>query len=210
MGGVAGLQKYSNWKSLVQSYPVQSLFDVRQAADGRTVFLKESPSDTFDLSLEPLARVAQQRNLRGHVWSNPVKQVLPEIREHVPFAAIHQRQDGLPRVGVLSLRNVEIGDVAVERRSHEAVVVVKLSVFDRFLRRTQSLIHVAHDSQLVLCLLKLGTRAGNGSLGRFEFVTRLDQVVLRDGVKFVQGDDTIQVLPVVRRINLAIGQLRCG
>src|SRR6266446_2039890 len=59
MATVTTLQNNSNRKSLVKSYPVQSLFYVGQAADGCPVLLKESPSDAFHLTLEALAGIAQ-------------------------------------------------------------------------------------------------------------------------------------------------------
>ena len=59
MVAVSALENDSNRKSLVKAHPVQSLFDVGQAADGRAILLKESPSDTLHFALEALARVAQ-------------------------------------------------------------------------------------------------------------------------------------------------------
>ena len=53
----------------------------------------------------------------------------------------------LPDVGVLPLRDVQVGHVAVEPRFHKAVVVVELRVLDRFLSCADSLIDVAQHPQ---------------------------------------------------------------
>src|SRR5713101_3819487 len=56
---VAALQYNSNWKSLIQTHPVQSLFDVWQATDSCAVLLKESPPDALYLTLEASPRITQ-------------------------------------------------------------------------------------------------------------------------------------------------------
>ena len=94
---VTTLQNNPNRKSLVEAHPVQSLLDVGQAADSRAIFLKQSPSNTLHLALEAFAGITQQRHLRRHPWPYAIKQVLPEVREHVPLAIVDQRQDRLLR-----------------------------------------------------------------------------------------------------------------
>ena len=90
MTAVSALEHDSNRKSLVKPHPIQSLFDIRQAPDRCAVLLKQPPSDTLHFPLEALARVAQQRNVGAHSWPDSVKQVFPEIGEHVPVAIIHE------------------------------------------------------------------------------------------------------------------------
>src|SRR5271165_2614790 len=150
MSAVTALQNDSNRKSLVKSYPVQSLFHIWQAAYRRAVFLKESPPNPLHFSFKPLPGIAQQCHVGLHSWTYVLKQVLPEIREHVPVTIIDQRQDGLADVSVLSLRNIQIGDKTVERRAYKAVVGIQLRILDRFLRRPQPLIDVAKHAQSIL------------------------------------------------------------
>src|SRR5215469_849475 len=66
MVGIGLLKVDSNGKALIQSHPVERFFDIWEAADGSTVGLIESPADPFDLSIEKLPRVAQQRHVRAH------------------------------------------------------------------------------------------------------------------------------------------------
>src|SRR5271155_1067566 len=59
MVGVAALQYDSNRESLIQTHPVQSLFDVWQATDSCAVLLKESPPNALHLTLEASPRITQ-------------------------------------------------------------------------------------------------------------------------------------------------------
>jgi hypothetical protein len=108
MAAVGAFEDDSNRKSLVKPHPIQSLFDIWQAANGSAVLLKEPPSDTLHFSLKALARVAQQRNVRAHSWPYSIEQVFPEISEHVPVTIVHQRKNRLARVGVLPLGDVQV------------------------------------------------------------------------------------------------------
>lgn len=57
MIAITSLKNDSNRKSLIESDPVQGLFDVGQATDGCAVLLKESPPDTLYLALEASPRI---------------------------------------------------------------------------------------------------------------------------------------------------------
>src|SRR5262245_33164630 len=153
MTGVSRLENDSNRKALIESHPVKGLLDIRQTGDACVIRLEDSPSDSLDLALEVLAGVTEQRDVGVHSRPDSIEQILPEIREHVPVAVVDEYKYRLPDVGVLPFGDVQVGHVAIERRLHEAVVVVELRLLDRFLRRADSLIDVARTSQCILCLL---------------------------------------------------------
>ena len=116
----------------------------------------------------------------------------------------------MPGVGELPFGDVQIGDVAVERRAYVAVVVVELRVLDRFLSGADSLIDVAYHAQRVLRLLKFRIRGGDARFRRFELVAGFDHLVVGNKIAFAQGNDAVQVLFGVCRGDLALGQLRLG
>src|SRR5215472_17615399 len=210
MAAASALQDDPDRESLVKADPVQSLFNVRQAGNRCAVLLKESPSDTLHFSLEAYARITQQRDVSAHSRAYSVEQILPEIGEHIPITIVHERENWLADVGVLALGNVEICDVTVERSPDKTVVVVELSVLDIFLCRSHSLVHVAEDSQCVLCFLMLGSRGRNSRLRRLIFVARFDNIVISNEIMLAQRDDTVQILFGIRCVYLTFGQLSLG
>src|SRR5208282_1586183 len=182
MAAVATFQIDSNRKSLVEPHPVQSFFNIWQAADACVVLLKESPSDAFDLTLKACPWIAEKRDVCPHSGADSVKLIFPEIREYVPVTLVHQRENRHAGICELSLRNIEIGDVAVERSADKAIIEVQLRILDGFLRRSQPLVYVANHSQRILSFLELRRRAYYAGVGCLELVARFDHVVVRDEV----------------------------
>ncbi len=128
---VSAFQYDANRKSLIKPHPVERLFDIWETANSRDILLRHSPSNTLHLTLEMFPGVAQQRHIGSHSWTDPIEDVFAEIRKDIPVAIIYQHQDRLPGISELPLRYIQIGDVAVERRAHQAVVVVQLRVLER-------------------------------------------------------------------------------
>ena len=75
-----------------------------------------------------------------------------EVGNHVPRAVVDQADDFAAFVGVLADRDVEIGDVAVERRADVAVIDVEFRVVDRRLGGFAARIDIAELAELVLRL----------------------------------------------------------
>src|SRR5581483_12131068 len=91
---------------------------------------------------------------------------LAEVREHVPRATVDQRHDLTALVRVLADGDVQVRDVALEGRAHEAVVDVELRVVDGGARRLQPGVHVAVLAEQVPRLRDLRARARDRRLRR--------------------------------------------
>ena len=207
---VAVLEDDANREALVKTDPVQGLFNVRQPGDSRAVLLKESPSETLYFSPESFTRITQQRYVGARSGVYTLEQILSEICEHVPVAAIHENENGLADISVLAFGDIEVCDIAVERSPHEAIVVVELGVINLLLRRSKSLINIPEDSQRVLGFLELRGCGRDACLRPPIFVSGLDDVIVSNEVVLAQRDDTVQILFRLRRANSLLVELRIG
>src|SRR5690242_2008055 len=149
MAIVSGLQDDANRKTLIKTYPVESLLDLWQAGHGRAVLLKEAPADTLHFTREPFAGVAEQRYICSHTRTYSIEQILPEVGEHVPGVIVHKSQHRLTAVGILAAGNVEICNVTIEWGPYKAIIIIELSVIDLLRGRTYSLVHVTQDAQSI-------------------------------------------------------------
>src|SRR5271170_6600090 len=124
MLGVAVLQRDSHRKALRETDPVQRRRNPRQTFHGGAIVLKERPANSLHDAAKAVVAIADQEDLRGHPRFDPGQEVLAEIRHHVPGPVIHQADHLLALVGILAHRDIEVGDISVERCLYVAVVYI--------------------------------------------------------------------------------------
>ena len=187
--------------------------NLRQALDGRAVLLIQRPSHALHAAAKALVGIGQDENLGGHAGFDVREKRLAEIRDHVPLAIVDQAHDLAAFVGVLALRDVEIGDVAVVRRADVAVADVEFRVVNGGLRGLAQRVDIAVLAKLVLRLADVGARGLDRGLCGADARARVEDVVGGDEMFGEQRLDASEILLGVRGVGFEpdlIGLSRFG
>ena len=112
-----------------------------------------------------LVGIGQDENFGRHAGLDVREKCLAEIRNDVPFAIVDQADDFAAFVGVLALRDIEIGDLSVVRRADVAITDIQFRVVNGGFRSFAQGVDIAVLAELVLRLAHVGARALDGGLG---------------------------------------------
>jgi hypothetical protein len=106
-------------KARAPYYPIVS------AHNARAIVLKQRPPHAFDSSAKAHVRIAEQKDLGIHAGLDPCQKGFAEIRQHVPVSIIDEAHHLFALVGVLTGGDIEVGDVALERSFHIAIIDIQ-------------------------------------------------------------------------------------
>src|SRR5262249_19103328 len=112
---------HAHGKALREPHPVERRLDGRKEAGAGPVALLHRPADALHFPAQATAGVIEDVDLRGHAGADVAQERLAEVPDDVPGARVDEREDLAPLEGVVALGDVEVGDVAVERRRDAAI-----------------------------------------------------------------------------------------
>jgi len=166
--------------------------------------MKQRPADALNPSAKAHVGIAEQEDLGIHAGLDPGKKSFAEICQHVPIAIIDQAHHLLALVGVLAHSDIEVGDVAVERRLHVAVLNIQPRLVGRRFSGLAARVDIAVLAELVGGARDFALRALHRCARGGELAPGARDVVGGDEIFAEQRSDSIKVLLIVGAIGFEL------
>ena len=135
--------------------------------------MRHAPADAFDFGGKDTPGERVEHELRRRVGFDVLQTVFAEIGVDPDVAGIDERQGHLAHGDEFAVRQLQVGDDAVARRSDRGADEVELGLLDGCERLAELGIVGALRAELLLGALELGLGLPDAGLGRLDLRRRL-------------------------------------